>query len=30
MQPVASQLQQMDYNNGNWSVIYVVRVEKLS
>jgi hypothetical protein len=30
MQPVARQLQQVDYNNGNWNVFYVVRAEELS
>jgi hypothetical protein len=30
MQPVARQLQQFDYNNGNEYVFYGVRAEKLS
>jgi hypothetical protein len=30
MQLVARQLQQLDYNNGNGGVFYVVRAEELS
>jgi hypothetical protein len=30
MQPVARQLQQLEYNNGNGSVFCVVRAEELS
>jgi hypothetical protein len=30
MQPDARQLQQLDYNNGNGGVFYVVRAEELS
>jgi hypothetical protein len=30
MLPVARQLQQIDYNNGNGGVFYVVRAEELS
>jgi hypothetical protein len=29
MQPVATQLQQLDYNNGNGGVFYVVCAEEL-
>jgi hypothetical protein len=29
MQPITTQLQQLDYNNGNGGVFYVVRVEEL-
>jgi hypothetical protein len=30
MQPIARQLQHLDYNNGNGGVFYVVRAEELS
>jgi hypothetical protein len=30
MQPIARQLQQLDYNNGNRVVFCVVRAEELS
>jgi hypothetical protein len=30
MQPIARQLQQLDYNNGNESVFYVVSADELS
>jgi hypothetical protein len=30
MQPVARQLQQLDYENGSGGVVYVIRAEELS
>jgi hypothetical protein len=30
MQPIARQLQQLDYNNGNRGFLYVYRAEALS